>query len=142
MRHKHKMKEMKETFNERYTSVGSSPKIPVRGIPMDMYGGILADQSGLVQTYMTRTPIHDIQAEEEWDEVPIVAVVATPLHRMASAENIILDPEGEATQGEVMMVQEDIETTEAETSAKESTWGSPRVPKQRKHKTSFKKRLP
>ena len=99
-------------------------------------GGIPVDQSGLVQTYMTRTPIHDIQAEEKRDEVPIVAVIATPLHWTASAETIILDPEGEATQGEVMMVQEDIETTEAETSAKESTGGSPRVPKQRKCKTS------
>ena len=68
--------------------------------------------------------------------MPIAAVIATPLHRTASAETIILDPEGEATPGEVMMVQEDIETTEAETSAKESTGGSPRVPKQRKHKTS------
>ena len=38
-----------------------------------------------------------------------------------------------------MMVQEDIETTEAETSAKESTGGSPRVPKQRKRKTSSKR---
>ena len=34
------------------------------------------------------------------------------------------------------MVQEDIETTEAETSAKESTGGSPRVPKQRTRRTS------
>ena len=120
----------------RGPSVGSSPKTPVRGIPVDVYGGIPVDQSGLVQTYMMQTPIHDIQAEEERDEVPIVAVIATTLHWMASAETIILDPEGEAAQGEVMMVQEDIETTEAETSAKESTGGSPRVPKQRKRKTS------
>ena len=45
--------------------------------------GNSSEQSGLVQTYMTRTPIHDIQAEEERDEVPIVAVIATPLHRRA-----------------------------------------------------------
>ena len=37
----------------RGPSVGSSPKTPVRGIPIDVYGGIPVDQSGLVQTYMT-----------------------------------------------------------------------------------------
>ena len=37
----------------RGPSVGSSPKTPVRGIPVDVYGGIPVDQSGLVQTYMT-----------------------------------------------------------------------------------------
>ena len=49
----------------RGPSVGSIPKTPVTGIPIDVYGGIPEDQSGLVQTYMTQTPIHDIQAEEE-----------------------------------------------------------------------------
>ena len=49
----------------RGPSVGFSPKTPIRGIPIDVYGGIPEDQSGLVQTYMTRTPIHDIQAEEK-----------------------------------------------------------------------------
>ena len=77
----------------RGPSVGSSPKTPVRGIPIDVYGGIPKEQSGLIQTYMTRTPIHDIQAEEEREEVPAAVVVATPLHRTVSAETIILDPE-------------------------------------------------
>ena len=45
--------------------VDASPKIPIRGIPFDVYGGIPDEQSGLVQTYMNRTPIQDIQAEEE-----------------------------------------------------------------------------
>ena len=49
----------------RGPSVGSSPKTPVRGIPIDVYGGIPEEQSGLIQMYMTRTPIHGIQAEEE-----------------------------------------------------------------------------
>ena len=40
--------------------VGSSPKTQVRGIPIDVYRGILEEQSGLVQTYMNQTPINDI----------------------------------------------------------------------------------
>ena len=37
----------------RGPSVGSSPKTPVQGIPIDVYGGIPKEQSGLIQTYMT-----------------------------------------------------------------------------------------
>ena len=51
------------------------------------------------------------------------------LHRTASAEMVILGEEGEAP----------LETggsTETETSAKESTGGSPRVPKPKKRRTS------
>ena len=68
---------------------------------------------------MTRTPIHDIQAEEEREEVPAAVVVATPLHRTVSAETIILDPEEDEPPAET--VRESTESTEAETSAKEST---------------------
>ena len=89
-----------------------------------MYGGIPEDQSGLI------TLIHDIQTEEEGDEVPVAeVVVATPLHRTASAETVILNLEED-------LVPEATESTEVETLAKESTGGSPRVLKQRKHKTS------
>ena len=85
---------------------------------------------------MNRTPIHEIQAEEEREEVPVAGTVVTPLHRPASAETVILNLEEEQQAGEEQVVQESTESTEAETLAKESTGGSPRVPKQRKRKTS------
>ena len=53
-----------------------------------------------------------------------------PLHRTVCEETIILNPEEEEA------VHESSESTEADTSAKESTGSSPHVPKQRKRKSS------
>ena len=67
---------------------------------------------------MIRMPIHDIQEEEEWEEVLIAVVVATPLKRAFSADTISLDPEEGQKQLAKNMTGE---STEEETSAKEST---------------------
>ena len=105
----------------------------MRGIPIDVYGGIPEEQSRLIPTYFNQTPVHDIQTEEEQREVPEVPAASksvTPLHRTVSAETIILNPE------EDEVVHESSESTEADTFAKESTGCSPCVPKQQKRKTS------
>ena len=111
-----------------------SPKTPVRGITIDVYGGILEEQSGLIPTYLNRTPVQDLQTEEEQrEDIPEVMAVSEsvpPLHRTVSEETIILNPEEEEA------AHESSESTKADTSAKESTSGSPRVPKQRKRKSS------
>ena len=99
-----------------------------------MYSGIPEEQSGLIPTDLNRTPVQDLQTEEEQrEEVPEVMAISEsvpPLHRTVSEETIILNPEEEEA------VHESSESTEADTSAKESTGSSPRVPKQRKRKSS------
>ena len=101
----------------RRPRVGGSPGVPQHGIPIDS-GALPMEHSGLLETYMhgvSPANLPELEPEEGFSqEEPERAVISETL------------PE----------IQEVVDSEDEDTSAKESTGGSPRVPKSRKRKTS------
>ena len=96
--------------------------LPQHGIPIDC-GGLPMEHSGLLETYMRGvSPAYLPEPEPE--------------------EGISQDePEGAIISETLSDIQEVVDTEDEDTSTKESTGGSPRVPESRKRKTSSERMI-
>ena len=97
--------------------IGGSPAVPLRGIPINIRG-IPMEQSLLLETYM---------------QCVSPAYLPEEIREQSKEER---EHEEESTVPTLPVVQEGKDSEDEDTSAKESTGGSPRVPKIRKRRRS------
>ena len=106
----------------RRPRVGGSLGVPQHSIPIDS-GGLPMEHSGLLETYMRGVSpayLPELQPEE------------------GISQN---EPEGAVISETLPDIQEVVDSEDEDTSTKESTGGSPRVPKSRKRKTSSERMI-